>query len=395
MLIASNDFIRAMKSPLLEVSIKLELYDQNMNYIKEITQDVHSDLGYITVSNSDMIRRSFSIRLDNSKGEYLFGEDNLIWLNKRIKLFIGLKLPNGEIEYVQQGIFILTEPLDAHNSNGKYVEINCVDKAYLFSNNRGKFINEQIIQVGAPIASAIKTIAGHVGETMFNFDTIEPGDDRYITVPYELTYSGTDNRWDAMKELAQFAKCELFYDVYGYLRLKKIELNEIQSFPAVEKFEFGDNFYGGNTRRLDDTVLSNDIVVRGGSSSTAVASYRLTVDENNPLWANHPYSIQKIGTCTYFHNNGNPDPLLLDSENDCKWRAKFELMNRLGYTEEISVSTAPHYLLEASDIIEVIDHNNNVFGKYIVNSANIPLSPENMTIEAQKQVSVIDDWDFI
>lgn len=389
MLNSTSDFIQALKLPHKVLSIKLEIYDSQMNYLKEITMDTMNDIGYLTVNNSNPIRRSFSIKLNNKDGKYLFGQDNLIWLDKRIKLFTGLRVRNGETEYVQQGIFVLTEPSDSHDLSGKFTTINAVDKAFFLTDKRGKFINEQIIEVDTKITDAIKIIASHVGETMFNFDDIQD------TVPYELTYSGTDNRWNAIQELAKLAKCSVYYDVYGYLRLKKLDLNEINTYPSVWTFALGDSFYAGNTRKMDDGELYNDIVVLGGRSDTATSRYRLTVDETNTLWINHPYSIQKIGINTYFHNDGNPDPLLGDSDEECKWRAKFELMKSLGYTESVNMSISPHFLLDVDDVIEVYDAENNVEGKYIINSLNIPLSGQLMTMDIQKQVKVIDDWNFI
>ncbi|MGG3892001.1 hypothetical protein [Metabacillus fastidiosus] len=391
MLNASSDFIQALKIPHKVLSIKLEIYDSQMNYLKEITTDTTSDIGYLSVNNSNPIRRSFSIKLNNKDGNYLFGQDNLIWLDKRIRLSTGLRLRDGTTEYVQQGIFVLTEPSDSHDLDGKYTTINAVDKAFFLTDKRGKFINEQTIEVGAKITDAIRIIASHVGETMFNFDEIPTIEN---VVPYELTYSSTDNRWSAIQELAKLIKCSVYYDVYGYLRLKRVDLNELNSYPSVWTFTMGDNFYAGNTRKMDDGELYNDIVVLGGRSDVAVSRYRLTVDETNPLWTDHPYSIQKIGINTYFHNNGSPDPLLFE-DSECKWRAKFELMKSLGYTESVSMNIAPHFLLDADDIIEAYDQENNIEGKYIINSLNIPLSPQKMTLDIQKQVKVIENWDFI
>lgn len=384
----TNVFLQQLQSPINTLYIKLEMYDSQMNYIEEFTENVTSDIGFLTIDSTSPIRRSFTLRLNNSDNKYTFGSDKLVWLDKRIKLYTGLLLPNGNIEYVLQGLFVLTEPDDTNSLTGKFANIHAVDKAYLFTGNRGKFINETIIEKDTSISTAIRLIATANGESMFNFDEVTD------KVPYELSYGGTDNRWDAMQELATLAKCTLYYDVDGYLRLKKIDLNEIESLPTVWKFEIGDGFYAGNIRKLEESKLANDIVVLGGSSDVAVANYRLTVDESNSLWTNHPYSTKKIGTITYHHNNGNPDPLLTTND-ECKWRAKWELMNRLGYNEQIQMTSKPHYLLDVEDVIEIYDDGNDVKGKYIVNSINLPLSPQQMTINIQKQVQVISNWDFI
>lgn len=393
MLNASPDFIKAMLSKQYKVYIKIEMYDSQMRYIKEITKQVNKDIGTLRIDGNSPIRRAFTLHLDNKTGEFIFGENNLIWIDKRLKLYLGLQLWNGNIEYIPLGVFVLTEPEDNHTVDGKSVTINAVDKAFFMTDKRGKFVNEQIIETGTKITDAIKIIASYVGETMFNFDDVQD------TVPYELTYSGDDNRWDAIQELATLAKCTVFYDVYGYLRLKKIDLNYFETEPVTWEYKYGDpneRLYAGNVRKFDDSNLYNDIVVLGGSSDTATSRYRLTVDENNPIWANHPYSVQKIGYHTYFHNNGNPDPLLGGSDEECKWRAKYELMRRLGFAEDVELTISPNYLHDADDVIWIEDKENGIEGaKYLIRSITLPLAPSLMTIECTKYRRVISDWNFI
>ena len=392
MINASSEFVKAMLSPQKRLHIKIEIFDSNMTYLREITQQVKSDLGTLAINGDSPIRRSFRLTLDNSLGEFIFGENNLIWIDKRIKLYAGLQTWSGNIEYVPMGLFVLTEPEDEHSLNGKPTTINAVDKAYFMTDKRGKFINEQIIQTGAKISDAIRTIASHVGETMFNFDNITD------TVPYELTYSGTDNRWNAIQELATLAKCTIFYDVDGRLRLKRINLDEFENESVTWSYIYGDpkeKLYAGNVRRFNDSNLYNDIVVLGGSSDTAVARYRLTVDETNPIWANHPYSVQKIGRNTYFHNNGSPDPLLL-TDAECLWRSKFELMNKLGFTEDVQLTISPNYLHDCDDVLYLEDSKNGITGdKYVIKSINLPLSPSVMSMSITRYERVIENWDFI
>lgn len=392
MINASNEFVNSMLSPQKKLFIKLELFDSKMNYLQEITQQVRTDLGTLAVNEGSAIRRSFKLTLDNSLGEFIFGENNLIWIDKRIKLYIGLKTWDESIEYIPMGLFVLTEPEDSHSLDGKPTTINAVDKGYFLTDKRGKFINEQIIETGAKISDTIRIIASHVGETMFNFDNITD------TVPYELTYSGTDNRWNAIQELATLAKCTVFYDVYGYLRLKKIDLNKFESEPITWEYKYGspkEKLYAGNVRTLNDSNLYNDIVVLGGSSDAAVSRYRLTIDETNPIWANHPYSVQKIGYSTFHWNSGNPDPLLLTDE-ECKFRAKFELMDKVGFIEDVQMTISPNYLHDLDDIIHLEDSENGIEGsKYVIRSLDIPLAPSTMTVGLNRYQRIIENWDFI
>lgn len=392
MINASVNFVNAMKSPQTQVFIKLELYDSQYNYIKEITTEVQSDLGTLTISNDSAIRRSFSLSLDNSLGEFIFGEENLLWLDKRIKLYISLKSRDGTLEYVPQGVFVLTEPENHHTTLNLNTTINAKDKAYFMTDNRGKFINNLTIEAGTKITDSIRIIASGVGETMFNFDDISD------TVPYELTYSGTENRWKALQELASFAKADIYYDVNGYLTMRKIDLEYFDNEPITWEYRYlhpDEKFYAGSIRQLDDSSLFNDIVVLGGSSDVATSSFRLTVDENNPIWVNHPYSVQKLGYSTFFWNDGNPDGILLN-EDDCKFRAKYQLLQMLGFTEKIELTIFPNYLHDVNDVVLLSDSVNGISeSKYIIQQINLPLAPSQMTMSLVKYNRVISDWNFI
>ncbi len=394
MINASLAFIAAMKSPVKQLSIKLEIFDSQMKFIKEITKSVtKDDIGSVSVSRDRAIRRSFSFSLLNNNNEFDFGENNLIFLDKRVKLFLGLKLPSGDIEYVPQGVFIVTEPSDSHLESGKKANITGQDKAYLLTDRRGVFATQTTIATGTNISVAIKTIASAAGETMFNFDSVVE------VTPYELTYASNDSRWKALEELSKLCKSELYYDVNGYLTLKRIDLNAINQYASVWTYDYTDpneRFYAGNVRKLDDGILANHIIVLGGSSSTAETRYELVVTNSDPNWSTSPYSVERLGRIIYFHNNGSPDPLLGGTTNDaCKFRAKWELMKRLGYSERMSLNISPNFLHDAGDIIEINDPENSVSGKYLLQSFSLPINPQIMTCECWKQRIVISDWNFI
>lgn len=379
-----------MKNPDKQLRIKIELYDSNMFFIKELTEHVtKNNIGAISANRNDPIRRSFSFTLNNKTGEYIWGADKLLWLDKRVKVYTGLLLSNGQIEYLPQGVFAITQPQDGHTFEGKLVTVECHDLAYFLTEGNSPFVNEQIIEAGVNCATAIKLLAQVAGITDFLFDNVTE------TVPYELTYSMNSDRWQAIQDIAAFCKSEVYFDTNGYLRLKRVaDLNDLQNESAVWKFYVGDGFYSGNIRKMDSEKTANHIRVLGGSSQTETVIYDLVVDENTSLWQNSPYTVQKIGRKLYFHNEGNPDPLILNS-NDAKYRAKFELMNRLGYVEQVSLNSAPIYFLEPSDIIEIIDPANGINSRYRIESLQIPLNPEMMTIECSKEEKIITDWNFI
>lgn len=390
MIPCSNDFLATLNRPVKEMYVKFELYDNSMKFLSDITKDVtKEDTGSISVDKNRPVRRSFSFSLNNISNLYSWGEEKLIWINKRVKVLVGLKLPNGKVEYIPQGVFILTDLSDNHTKQGKTTSLSGQDKAYLFTDKRGKFINELTIAKDTKISTAIKTIAQAGGENLFLFDTVTK------TVPYELTYSSNDNRWTAMEELAKLAQCDLYYDVNGYLRLEKVETN-IDLEPTVWSYkngESGDLFYAGNVRKLDEYEMANAIRVIGASAQSTTIIYDLVVDDTKTQWKNNPYSIQKIGYILYQHNDGNADSLIT-TQSDAIYRARYELMKRLGYCERLDLYLAPNWLHDAGDVVEVVD-DNNVEGKYLIESFQVPIKPDLMTANCLKYRKLIENWDDI
>jgi hypothetical protein len=393
MIPAYPDFIKLMTNyEQKEFYIKLELYDKDMKYLFDLPPKkiLKNDIANIRVDRNSPIQRSFSFSLDNSDSSYSWGSNNDIWINKRVKVYVGLKL-NGEVRYIPQGVFIVTAPFDTHNkSDGKKCNITGMDKAYLFTDKRGKIVDNLEIASGTNIATAIKTIATQGGETLFNFDTTS------VVTPYKLTYEPGNNRWDIISELSQFGKMYAYYDVNGYLRLKYIgDLNDFYNLPDTWTYEYlGQNghMYGGNIRKMDETILYNAIRVLGGSGQTASVYYDLIVDDTVSPFIGSPYSYQQLGYLWYGHNNWNPDPLIGADLDAAKYRAKYELMNRLGYSERVSLSISMNFLHEAGDIIRIIDSESGINDRYMIDSFNLPLTPGMMNVECRKEVRVVSDW---
>ncbi|WP_336786967.1 hypothetical protein [Paenibacillus sp. MMO-177] len=388
MINASQDFVAAMTSPVIEVYVRLELLDKDEKHIQYIEQKVGSDnIGDISVDSTRDIRRMFTITLDNSEGQFTWNEGGLIWIdNKLVKLFIGLKTITG-IEYVPQGVFVISQPEATHKPNANTVTINGQDKWYLLTGNFGKFTHITTVNKGTKISEAIKIIAGNAGVTKMIID------DADAVLPYDLTYQIGQNRGQALKDLADKAftdderAYEVFYDVNGYLRFTPVK-DPLSEAPVWSYKVDNDTLYAGSSRKLDDTELFNHILVFGGSSNTAEFRTEIIVTEQDPKWTGSPYTIEQIGDRMFAYNDGNPDSNI-DTQSQCDARAAFELKKRLQYTEKTSFDLAPNYLHESNDIIEIVDEKNGVFGNYQLKSFSVPIKPKLISAEAWKVRKVI------
>lgn len=386
MINASEAFIRAMTSPIVEAYVKLELLDKNEDLIDTFTQKINSNsIGDISVDGSRDIRRMFTLTLDNSDGKFTWGENKLIWIdNKRLKLYIGLNTPFG-IEYISQGVFVISQPQATHKLNMNTVTISGQDKWYLLSGNFGKFTHELTILKGTNITNAVKIIVENAGIPAVKVIA----DETSLTVPYDMTYQIGQNRGQAIKDLASkaFVEGKYFFDAYfdtdGYLRFEKIKDPTLDA--PVWTYKVEDNtLYAGSVRKLNDTKLYNHILVLGGSSQTAEFRSEIIIDETLPQFSTgHPYSIQKIGDRFNAWNNGNPDSNI-DTQSQCDARALYELQKSLRYSEIIQFDLAPNYLHEPNDTVEIIDNANGATGTYELKSFSVPIKPKVVSAEAIK-----------
>jgi len=364
MIVASQTFKEHLSSPINEVYAKIELLDKNENVIDDITTKAID--GSISVSKERETRRTFSISLLNDDNEFTWSVGGRIWLDKRIKLWIGLKI-NNQIEFVPQGIFILTDMAASSSHTGERIaNLSGLDKWSLLSGDPvGKFTNHTTVEKGVKVSDAIKTISQGGGIDKFIFDDCD------VTVPYTLTYDLGDSRGKAIKELADLAVYSIFFDVNGYLRFRP-QVN-LETMPSVWTYDKSDyTLYAKSEKILDHAELFNKILVIGGSSQSGTVSAIAQDDE-----ADSPTSITNIGERLFLYNNGSPDPLITSTVL-AQARADFELKNRLRIAERQPMEIMPNYLHEAEDVITLVDDWHNTNDKYELISFNIPLKPSAM-----------------
>lgn len=105
-------------------------------------------------------------------------------------------------------------------------------------------------------------------------------------LPYDLTYGAGQNKWLAIKELANLLDCYAYYDEYGHFILKKRKFPRERhsadfKYDAYEVLEpvitYRDtdemnNLYAGTDDLFEEHELSNHVQVVGGSTGTSVVT---------------------------------------------------------------------------------------------------------------------------
>jgi len=321
--------------------------------------------GSISVDKSRNVRRQFSLSLLNDNNEFTWEPGGLIWLDKRIRLYIGLETPSG-IEYASQGVFLLKSMSAAGRADGaREAYLSGGDKWRQFDGQPlGKFEHPTTIVKGVKVADAILQIAADAGETKFAFDACD------AVVPYDLTFQADEPREKALLELAELPVFELYYRDDGFLRFTP-KIRNLDTTPAVWTYDQNDpiTLYAGGEKRLDDDGLYNKVRVVGGSTQTPIV---VAFAENaNPA---DPLSTVNIGTRLHTYNGGSPDPLIT-TQQDAQNRADYELLDKTQIIERQDFSCSPNVLHDAGDVIKIVNNWTATNDKYELLSFSVPLRP--------------------
>ena len=178
--------------------VKILVLDKNELPLRAIEGRVST--GSISIDGSSSIRRSGSITfLAEEKDNDLTDVDNLLSMNKTIKILIGIENNIDEhydkIIWFKQGIFVITNPSISHNMQGVTINLQFKDKMCLMNGECGGNL---------PTSITFNEYDQIIGYREIEYDsTIQesyPGDPNNYTVygfRYTVNNQMTYMMWDA------------------------------------------------------------------------------------------------------------------------------------------------------------------------------------------------------
>jgi hypothetical protein len=369
---ATDAFKAVMTGEVATLYARFDLLDKSENFLETYTAPIKDGSISVDKTGDNAPRRQFSVTLDNSDGTFTWSVGGRIWLDKRVKFYVGFETSSGVIDWLPQGVFLIDAPTASSTPDSAEARISGGDKwKTLDGAPLGKFADATIIQaVTAPLVSdVIRLIAGGVGETKFAFDSCT------VAVPYDLTYQQGEARGKAIKELADLAVYDVYYDVNGFLRFTP-KLADMTTAAPCWTYDAGDarTIYASSDKTLDVGEFFNKVVVRGKDVSAVAAS----TDPSDPL------STVNVGERICHYNNGADDPLITTFAL-AQARADYELQQRRRVIERQTIELLPNYLHEAGDVITIIEPETSTRDNYELLRFDIPLSGSQfMRAEAQR-----------
>lgn len=385
---ADINFIMRQKTKKMKLKIEsLNLEDKVIGEIKGYCTG-----GTLDITNSDMIRRSLSLQfVANEKLE--INNKSPFWINKRLRIHTGVENYNGDTYWVNQGVFVPTQPETSVSITGRTITLNAMDKMVLADNHlldstlisycanydynnetcRKSCPRNESCSSWAPIymSDAIVGLAKHYGETQFSIV------DKGYELPYNMEFSAGDVVQDCIKEVTNlYMNYECFYNTAGKLVFQEMK-SRLTDIPVWD-FSGSSDFTISRGITADYTKIYNDFKVFGyyDDDKATQPTWRIvmqdTVEENPPkntkYVSGHEFSVEKMG---------RQHSLVISEDNyttdeQCKARAEYEKQCAENLINNFSISTAPIYSLnDVNRVIKVNDNGNRY--TCLIDSITYPL----------------------
>jgi len=152
-----QDYINALRNNTHMPRIKIYLLRQDETIIGDgITSLLSSASGSINCQNSNGVRRHCNFDIINLDNKYLPNIDTF-WLYQKIRVDLGLEMPDGSDYFIPQGIFVITDPSVSSNPSESYIKVDALDKFCLLDGSlSGELSDCYSIPSGSDISEEIK-----------------------------------------------------------------------------------------------------------------------------------------------------------------------------------------------------------------------------------------------
>lgn len=362
------------KKDIILPKFKIQLLDVYENIVDEITGDISTDnQGTISINYQQGVRRSITLTFIDTTGKFLpDANGNIIWLNKKFKVFTGLKDSETKKTYwFSQGVYYFTNSNSSRVGGDKITTITGVDKFGIFGSELGynQLESTYLIPAGTNIYEAIKGILNLDLGNGYPIDSIEPILDPVFkdeVCPYDISKAPSSYLSEILIELADILGSDIYYDGTGRLRVENGTIDASYSNKSAI-WDFSDIL----PEYIDPSVSTNFVdfinAVKVVGNNINDTIYEYTAYNNNP---NSPTRIDLIGQKLMYIESA-----AVYNKDRAKDYAEYKL-NTLSIAQlaiSFSCTFLPH--LDVNKVISITDkYFNYNRQRFIIQSLTLPLS---------------------
>ena len=392
-----------------QVFIKIEILNKDNEVINEVSGSAVG--GNYNIDSASAIRRTCSISFNLETG-YLPSETSVFWINKKFRLYIGLKeMRTNSIYWFNKGTYAIKDPSINIAINENTISINGLDKMALYNGDIGgqletafviDVIDENEEKVEVYVEEVVEELMQDGGET--NLIISETG----LLLPYKIESTIGDTRYDIINKLTEiFYNYQAYYNLDGYFVFA--EKPSYQSNGTINNeiaMDFSKDSVAYNllisiNRDIAYSNVKNKIVVYGGVHDDGYQpKYELIVD-NSPYTAENLEEKYSDGTLMYrtlvIQDDVYVDDGEAENETDdmeivhaysislCRDRAVQEAYLHQQATDTVQIVCVPIYSLDVNTVIKLNDEKLGVTGEYVITNISCGLGAgDTMSITANK-----------
>lgn len=404
-----------------QVFVKIEILDQNDKVIDEVAGSAVG--GNYNIDSTSAIRRTCSITFNLESG-YLPSKNSVFWINKRFRLYIGLKeMRTNSVYWFNKGTYAIKDPSISITINENTISINGLDKMALYNGDIGgqletafvtDVVNENGERVEVYVEDAVEALMRDGGET--NLLITKTG----LMLPYKIESAIGDTRYDIINKFNElFYNYQAYYNLDGYFVFGQKPAYQSNG-EIVNKIamDFSKDYINSRISNIPYSLLisinrdiaysnvKNKIIVYGGVHDDGYQpNYELVINDAN--YPNSPYTIEKLNerysddSLMYrqlvIQDDIYVDDGVAESETDnmetihaysinlCKERAIQEAYLHQQATDTIQIVCVPIYSLDVNTVIVVDDDKSGANGEYVITNISCGLGAgDTMSITANK-----------
>ena len=363
--------------------------------------------GTLSVSFQNGARRKASITLSDIDNAFEYNVNN-IWFGQKIRLSMGLVLPDGTDFYLPQMVGLIKNPQSVLSENQKTVTFPLVDKwANLDGSLFGKLTDTYTAKqstaeyaVYTAIANLLKTsIYDHKLTEDINamIDNVAPIFTNYYDgktyavangdgsqtrtasmteIPFDISENGGSNFAQLLLQFNDVLAGIIGYDQTGALRLEpsQTDINDIEK-PVLWQFTQRNSSLSQISETIKNDEVYNDVIIVGGGNTDGGIWGRAS--NNDP---NSDTSISAIGLKTYRETKAN-----YFNTKQCTALAEYYLKRKTILQKSVNITSSQMFHLVENQLVSVqrTDKPHNPTERHLINSFSLPIGETGaMTINA-------------
>lgn len=343
--------------------------------------------GLLTVSLKNGQRRNANINLSNLDGAFDYAV-NKIWFGQKIRLLMGLKLPDGTDFYLSQGVFYINNPTSIFKPNQKEVTYNLVDKwsyldGTLFGNlsagyqvNRNTASGSLWTAMRDILLLSKKDLSTQTNDISLQLDNVKPifttyydrvGSTLPSNVPYDVIVNGeSSNIGKLLLELNNIIVGWIGYDQTGALRVDASQ-NDIEdsSKPILWNFTPQNSQLLGISETIKNSEVYNEVLIVGQSIEGSEVYGRVqNIDPKSDT------NINLIGRRTYRESQPN-----FTTTQQCLDLAGFRLKRKTVLQKSITIESSQIFHLAENNLVTVkrTDKEGSPIERHLIQSYSLPI----------------------